>query len=199
MEPLPDDVSAEPPDDRRPGSRSLNLLVHMFDGITEDVLVTDPSLIPESTRCWRFHLHDRLDELPPFNESIDACLAAGPPGPDGPAAATLRLVLDELLTNIIKYGHPGDTREHDILVQLCLAAEGFALYLEDDGIPFDPTAPRALRDGDGDGVPLEDRAIGGWGLTVVRGSVDEVTYWREDSKNKLIVRKGLDLGGGQEH
>lgn len=179
----------ETPPDASSGHGPLHMLAHMLDGITEDVLVTDPSLIPESTRCWRFRLPDRLDALPTLNEHVEKCLAAGPPGPDG-SAATLRLVLDELLTNIIKYGHPGDAAEHEILLQLCLADVGFALYLEDDGVPFDPTAPRPVRDGDGSDVPLEDRAVGGWGLTVVRGSVDEVTYWREGSRNKLIVRKG---------
>lgn len=192
-----DAAPAWPPRHPRSESGALHMLTHMLDGLTEDVLVTDPSVIPASTRCWRFRLPDRLEALPIFNEHVERCLAEGPPGTDSPAAASLRLVLDELLTNVIKYAHPGDGSEHEILVQLCLADVGFALYLEDDGVPFDPTAPRAGRDGDGSDVPLEDRAVGGWGLAVVRGSVDEVTYWREDSKNKLIVRKGLDLGGGR--
>jgi serine/threonine-protein kinase RsbW len=140
-------------------------------------------------RCWHFRLKNRLAALVPFNEELRACMDAGGAGSNDGDAATIHLLLDELLTNVIKYGHPGDDGEHDIAVHLCLKEWGFVLAIEDDGIPFDPT--RAPERSEEDlHLPLEEREVGGWGLSLVRRLVDEVEYRRDQSMNKLTLRKG---------
>ena len=61
----------------------------------------------------------------------------------------LRLVAEEILTNVAKHGHD-DEAEHWVRVRLTLAPDEVTLEFTDDGRPFDPLAagharPRAER------------------------------------------------------
>lgn len=140
-----------------------------------------------------FHLRAALPGLALFNEQLCERFADAPPR----VISTILLLLDELLTNVIKYGHPdGRGAEHEIRVCICLDETGFTMKIEDDGAPFDPTLPRAAPAAN-DG-PWEDRPVGGWGLELVRQTVDELAYQREQCLNKLTLRKRFlseDEGG----
>ncbi len=98
----------------------------------------------------------------------------------------VRLVLDELLTNVISYGF-SDGKEHEILVEMCLADSRLLLRIEDDANGFDPLQADApdLRS------PAEDRAIGGLGIHLVRKLMDSVRYERRDGKNRLFLEKTI--------
>ena len=97
----------------------------------------------------------------------------------------VNLVLDELSVNIVNYG--GETSE----IEVCLDADADEVRVEitDDGRPFDPLNDAMEPDLD---APLEDRAIGGLGIHLVREMMDELHYSREDGKNRLamVKRKG---------
>lgn len=146
---------------------------------------------------WDFRLLNRLPALAEFNRKLAACLAEAAP-PEGTAFA-IGLILDEWLTNIIKYGHPGedaahardddDTPFHLIDVRLSLDQDGFEIVVRDDGIPFDPTVapPRP----DEAHLPVEDRKVGGWGLDLVRRTADRMTYRREHDRNFLSLYKRM--------
>ena len=143
-----------------------------------------------------FRLRAELAALAPFNARVRGHLAAGPPPPDATRDAALFLLLDELLTNIIKYGYPvGDGASHEIEVRLGLEAAGFVVDVEDDGVPFDPTAI-PVRAPAADDLPLEDRPVGGWGLELVRQTVDVAHYRRDGSKNKLTLSKSFVAAAG---
>lgn len=116
---------------------------------------------------------DRLEAL---------CRAAGLPGP---LALELRLVGEEVVTNVAKYGFdPGTTPSLEVL--LSLTPDEATLEFRDQGKPFDPLAQPAP---DLD-APLEERPIGGLGLTLVRAMVDEARYSREGGTNVLrLVKK----------
>ncbi|MCY4558926.1 MAG: ATP-binding protein [Chloroflexi bacterium] len=95
-----------------------------------------------------------------------------------------RLAVDELLTNTISYGYDDDG-EHRI--ELVLRLEGGALVFEiaDDGRAFDP-----LQASTPDiGASLQDRAIGGLGIYLVRKTMDGVTYRRQDGRNVVTLTK----------
>lgn len=98
----------------------------------------------------------------------------------------VRLVLEEIMMNVISYGSDGAAIPH---VRLHLAQDGAALSMEiaDDGIAFDPLqAPAPDLDAD-----IDDRPIGGLGVFLVRELMDSVTYRREAGWNRLSVTKTL--------
>ena len=96
------------------------------------------------------------------------------------------LVLEELITNIIKYAYDDD-KTHEIRVRVALEAEYVVVQIEDDGRPFNPLeAPAADVH-----KPLEDRPIGGLGLHLVRQMTEHMDYRRIGNKNHVEVRVAL--------
>jgi len=94
----------------------------------------------------------------------------------------LNLALDELLTNTISYGYP-DAREARIDVRLRHTGDKLEVRLADDGVPFDPlTLPDPDTTAD-----IDQRAIGGLGVHLVRTLMDEVTYERESHHNVVTL------------
>jgi len=102
----------------------------------------------------------------------------------------VNLCLDELITNTISYGYD-DHREHIIAVQVMLENCVLRTVLEDDARafnPFDAEPPNLARS-------VEERAIGGLGVHFVRTLMDEVSYRRTSSGNRVELTKRLDTGG----
>ena len=97
----------------------------------------------------------------------------------------IELVLEEIGTNIIKYGQDGD-RETDINITLTSDSTALRLEIVDSGKPFDPFAEAPPPDLDS-AVP--DRPIGGLGVHLVQELMDEAYYRREDGLNKVTLIK----------
>jgi anti-sigma regulatory factor (Ser/Thr protein kinase) len=96
----------------------------------------------------------------------------------------VRLVLEEVLMNVISYGAGGGAVPH---VQLSMAQEDSTLSMEiaDNGIAFDPLQlPAPDLDAE-----IDDRPIGGLGIFLVRELMDSVTYRRDGDWNRLRVTK----------
>ena len=96
----------------------------------------------------------------------------------------VRLVAEEVLTNIVKYAHDGD-REHAVELRLTAASQSVRMEFRDEGAPFNPLEVPAP---DLNGQP-EQRAIGGLGVHLVRALVDEASYSREGMVNVLVLIK----------
>ena len=98
----------------------------------------------------------------------------------------LRLVIEEIATNIVKYGYPQDAPG---LIQLqCVNDDGaLRVIIRDHGRPFDP---REQPDPDM-GDDLTTRQIGGLGLFLVRESADELQYHHDLASgwNELVAIK----------
>ena len=95
----------------------------------------------------------------------------------------LTLSLDEIVCNVIRHGFDDDA-EHQILVTVDVSDGVVTAAVVDDGTAFDPReAP--LPDLD---APLDQRQPGGLGMHLVRTTMDEVDYRREDGRNVLTVR-----------
>jgi anti-sigma regulatory factor (Ser/Thr protein kinase) len=96
----------------------------------------------------------------------------------------LRLVAEEVLTNIAKYGfEPGATPAVELL--LSFRDDAAVLEFRDGGKAFDPLAqPPPDLD-----APLEERPLGGLGLPLVRALVSEARYVREGPTNVLTLVK----------
>jgi anti-sigma regulatory factor (Ser/Thr protein kinase) len=93
------------------------------------------------------------------------------------------LVLEEMLTNIVKYSFDDDLPHH-IEVTAETTGDSIRLELRDDGHVFDPTlAPEPKP-----GTPLSEMKVGGRGISLVRKFSDEIEYRRENDWNILRIR-----------
>ncbi len=98
--------------------------------------------------------------------------------------SNLYLAIDELLTNIIRYGYR-DEKDHTIYVRCTIEKELLTLQIEDDSYPFDPNkAPIPDLTND-----LENRKIGGLGIYLVKNMMDDVKYVTKNGKNTLTLTK----------
>jgi len=101
----------------------------------------------------------------------------------------LRLVIEEIATNIVKYGYPRDAPG---VIQLeCAHDDGLLrVIIRDHGRPFDP---REHPDPDMGDDPAT-RQIGGLGLFLVRESADELEYHHDLASgwNELVAIKRED-------
>ena len=107
--------------------------------------------------------------------------------------ARLQIILDELFTNVVKYGYEDAAAagegppEGHIEVALALEADRLIIEFVDDGRPFDPlTSP--LPDLD---LPVETRPVGGVGIAIVRALVDESEYRRDGNRNRLTLGRNV--------
>lgn len=100
---------------------------------------------------------------------------------------TVHMVIEELVTNCIKYSFP-DAEEHFIRLTLELDGRCLRLTLADDGHEFDPRhAPRACLD-----CALCEAPVGGLGLSMVRSVAREFAYCRKDGQNQIQLTLDLD-------
>lgn len=130
----------------------------------------------------RFPLRSLPAEVGPALGRIEAWLREQ--GVVDPAASELRLVAEELLTNIIKYAFDG-TGIHDIEVRASVGPESVEMSVHDDGRPFDLLAhpePDLF-------APPADRPVGGLGIVMIKGLCDEVAYRREAGCNVVTITK----------
>jgi len=96
------------------------------------------------------------------------------------------IVVEELLTNLVKYGYP-DREPGAAELALTLDQDCLRIELVDDGCPFDPFAapePEFNR-------PLEALPIGGLGLRIVRLLTEGAHYSRVDDRNvtRMTLRR----------
>ena len=101
----------------------------------------------------------------------------------------IELVLEEIGTNIIKYGQDGEA-ETEIQITLTSDSKSLTLEIEDTGKAFDPFADAPPPDLESD---IPDRPIGGLGVYIVRKLMDEASYRREDGMNKVTLVKHKSL------
>lgn len=97
----------------------------------------------------------------------------------------VNIVLDELLSNIVKYSFPDDS-EYEIDITLELFTTGkLTVCLTDAGVPFNPfEAPEPDLS-----IPLEEREIGGLGILLVKKLMDEYHYKRQANLNVTSMMK----------
>ena len=99
----------------------------------------------------------------------------------------VNLAFDEILSNIISYGYEDDAT-HEIAIGVDVTPGQLVVSIEDDGLPFNPLA----RKEPDTSLSIEDRAIGGLGIHLVKNVMDEATYHRRQNGNCLVLSKNLE-------
>jgi anti-sigma regulatory factor (Ser/Thr protein kinase) len=130
-------------------------------------------------------LRNRLEELRRLNEAIES-FARASELPAGEQRA-IELVLEELVTNAIRHGYP-EGGEHELSVGLRMEGDTIEIRLEDDGEPFDPTRAESADTESS----IEDRAIGGLGIHLVKSLVHQMAYARRQGRNVLTLRRHVE-------
>ena len=95
----------------------------------------------------------------------------------------INLVLEELALNIIDYAHD-DGGVHEFDISLISGEDAITIEVIDDGKAFDPLSDAPQPDTT---TSLEDRRVGGLGLHLVRATMDEMSYRRDQEKNHLTL------------
>ena len=101
-------------------------------------------------------------------------------------AHRILILLEELLTNLVKYGYPDGREPGRAEIELALKGDRLEIVFIDDGCAFDPFAgpPPDLDQ------PLEGRPLGGLGLHLLRSMCDETRYERRNDRNVIrLARK----------
>jgi PAS domain S-box-containing protein len=110
-------------------------------------------------------------------------------GGDRETQSRFASAFDELLSNIVKYGYP-DGGAHLIDCEIRREGNAIRAVISDDGTPFDPTdAPEPDT-----ALPLEERALGGLGIHLVRQMFDGVRYQRQSGRNVLTLSRAIHPG-----
>ena len=131
-------------------------------------------------------LKNEFAEIPPAADAVEAYLADQGASPE--ILYFARLVIEELVSNTIKYGYD-DQETHEIRIDSRVEEGVIIIEVSDDGHPFNPLeAPEPATH-----LPVHERPIGGLGLHLVRRMSDGFEYRRSEQNNIVTVRKNYSL------
>ena len=129
-------------------------------------------------------LKNDFSEIPPAADAVERFLAGQGASPD--LLYFARLVIEELVSNTIKYGYD-DSGVHEICIDAGIKGGALVLEVSDDGHPFNPLdAPEPAAH-----LPAHERPIGGLGLHFIRSMSDSFHYERRHERNVVTVRKSF--------
>jgi phosphoserine phosphatase RsbU/P len=99
----------------------------------------------------------------------------------------LRLVIEEIATNLIKYGYTDAEAEGAVEVVCAADSDLLTITIRDRGRPFDPREQPDPHLGD----DVQERVVGGLGVFLVRELVDTISYDHDAASgwNELIIHK----------
>ncbi len=127
-------------------------------------------------------LSSRLEDIPLFADELE--LWGETHGLPRKVINSVNLMLDELITNIVKYGYKGQP-DGKIELHIALVEESIDVTVRDYGPPFnllDVKEPDVSQD-------LEERSVGGLGIFFVRQLADQIFYRRDGDTNEVRLRK----------
>ena len=126
-----------------------------------------------------------LESISAATEFIDALLEEH--GCPTKAQMQIDIAIDELLANISHYAYAPGTGDAEIGYDYDEASRTVSVMFKDSGIPFNPLEQKEpdIK------ASLADRKPGGLGIFMVRKTMDEMEYRRENGYNILIIRKKI--------
>ena len=127
-------------------------------------------------------LLDGRTGLPALLDALEAYL--GEAGAPPPTVSAVMIAADEVLSNVVDYSGAGRVR-----VTATVRDGRVAVEVDDDGDPFDLTAAAAPDTT----LSVDERAIGGLGIHLVRELMEDVRYVRAGDANRLSFSRSYDL------
>lgn len=106
-------------------------------------------------------------------------------GMDDQTLFQLNLVCDELVTNIILYGHPGRTLYAYNPSRYWGSRRWLGALPDRSRVPFNPLLKASPRVD----LSIEERGIGGLGIHFVKQVMDDIRYERLNEENVLMMTK----------
>lgn len=122
-----------------------------------------------------------IEELRPLLKWIRHALGAVGFSPS--KLGQIELASEEVFVNILQHAYKNKGGKVEVEVKI-VPQSHVELSFKDWGPPFNPLEIKEV-DVEAD---LEEREIGGLGLSLVRKIVDEIHYTREQNANLLIIR-----------
>jgi anti-sigma regulatory factor (Ser/Thr protein kinase) len=125
----------------------------------------------------------QVSEIPRLIDWVEAC--CGSEKIADQVSFRLALAIEEAATNVIAHAFAGIAPPHLITVRLDITPQLLVAEIIDNGRPFDPTAapPPDLT------LPIQQRALGGLGIHLMRSMVDRMHYRRSGGRNRLRLEK----------
>ena len=136
----------------------------------------------QTTTTQTLSLDNDLEELPKLHAAIEQFFQRLLLNSE--LAGEMQLVAEELLVNTIEYGYK-DQKKHRITIDLSHQNQLFSLTLSDDAMAFNPleVSPPEL------GLAIEDCAVGGLGLPLIKALSDSQHYRYENEQNIVTINK----------
>ena len=97
------------------------------------------------------------------------------------------IAIDEIFGNIAHYAYNPAVGDATVRVEVIEDPLAVVLTFIDKGVPYDPLA----KEDPDTTLSLEERAIGGLGIYMVKKSMDDITYEYKDGQNILAIKKNL--------
>ncbi len=126
----------------------------------------------------------RLSEVRELSSMVETFGDAN--GLPDPKVFVINLALDELITNTVTHGLE-DRADAEIRITMRVDAGTLTVTMEDNGRPFDPTQETHADVTSS----LDERAVGGLGLHLVKNFADRITYEFVAGRNRLTMQHDL--------
>jgi serine/threonine-protein kinase RsbW len=138
-------------------------------------------MLPSTARTAEIVIRNDMAELANLHDSLERIGAEL--GVPGKPLMQLQVALDEIASNVIKYGWP-DGGNHKLCVRITGQQGRIEVQIVDDGREFDPRlAPPP------EPQPAGRRRPGGLGIHLVKQLVDRVEYERVGGRNRTVMTK----------
>jgi anti-sigma regulatory factor (Ser/Thr protein kinase) len=159
-----------------------------FDDVTMLALRWQPAgPLPETTRVV---IRNDIAELAALSTAMERVGAKH--GIPEKSLFQLQIVLDEVVTNVIKYAWP-EAGAHEIQIRITVRDDGVEVEIIDDGRKFDPReAPQRESP-----LPGQRPRPGGLGVQLTKQLVDRIGYTRIGNRNHTTLTKRCAFGAGR--
>ena len=97
------------------------------------------------------------------------------------------VAVEELFTNIASYSYTPDIGTATVRIEVNTDPLAVIITFVDHGVPYDPLK----KEDPSLDTEIEDRRIGGFGIFMVKNSMDEINYEYRDGQNILTIKKKL--------
>lgn len=127
-----------------------------------------------------------LEDIPAVTDFVDEVLENI--GCSQKNLIRINIAIDEIFSNIIKYGYKSGTGPVSVRVLERTIPHTVYIRFCDEGIPYNPL----IKEDPDVSLSADERSIGGLGIFMVKKTMDDMKYKYENGQNILTITKNLD-------